>query len=431
MSRTLYLRGGRLIDPRSGRDEIGDLFIRDGRIAPLLHSIPGDAEPMDAKGLVVAPGFIDLHVHLREPGGEEAETIESGSRAAARGGFTTIVAMPNTRPPLDTPERVAFVRRRGEETGLARVIPSACITTGRKGRALADLAALAGAGAGAFTDDGSTVADDNLMRQALAAAKELSRPVMDHAQDRELEKNGVMHEGKFSKHWKLPGIPAEAESRIVARDIELARQIGGAIHIQHVSSGQSARLIREARARGIAVSGELTPHHLALTDGDVQPENASFKMNPPLRSAEDREALIEAIVEGSIEAFATDHAPHSAGAKAKGFLQAPFGIVGLETAVGITYTELVRRGPMDLITWVRRWTSGPARILGLPAPSLEPGVVADVVLLDLETAWTVRVADFLSKSRNTPFDGRSLVGRAVRTLLGGVTTWDESRRQVR
>ena len=422
-ARPIYIRGARLIDSSSGRDEIADLFIRDGLIAALPPSSPADAEVIEAAGLVLAPGFIDLHVHLREPGGEEAETIETGSRAAARGGFTTVVAMPNTKPPLDTPERVAFVRRRGEEVGLVRVIPSACITAGRDGRELADLAALAHAGAGAFTDDGSTVPRDDVMRGALVAAKKLGLAVMDHAQDRELEKNGVMHEGAFSKHWKIPGIPAEAESRVVARDIELARETGSAVHIQHVSAKESARLIREARARGVAVSGELTPHHLALTDADVKPHDANYKMNPPLRGREDRDALIEAIVDGSIEAFATDHAPHSAAAKGRGFLQAPFGIVGLETAIGITYTELVRSERMDAATWVRRWTAGPARILGLPPPSLRPGAVADVVLLDLDSEWTVRADAFVSRSRNMPFEGRRLFGRAVRTILGGGTAW--------
>ncbi|OQW97143.1 MAG: hypothetical protein BWK77_02540 [Verrucomicrobia bacterium A1] len=422
-TRPIYIRGARLVDPAASRDETADLFVRDGLIAPLPPAPPADAEVIEAAGLVLAPGFMDLHVHLREPGGEEAETIETGSRAAARGGFTAVVAMPNTKPPLDTPERVAFVRRRGEEVGLVRVIPSACITAGRDGRELADLAALANAGAGAFTDDGSTVPADDVMRRALVAARELRLPVMDHAQDRELEKNGVMHEGEFSKHWKLPGIPAEAESRMVARDIELARETGSAVHIQHVSAKESVRLIREARARGVAVSGELTPHHLALIDADVNPDDANYKMNPPLRSREDREALIEAIVDGTLETFATDHAPHSAAAKGRGFLQAPFGIVGLETAVGITYTELVKRGLLDLTAWVQRWTAGPARILGLPAPSLRPGAAADLVLLDLDSEWTVRAETFLSRSRNTPFAGRKLFGRAVRTILGGRTTW--------
>jgi dihydroorotase len=333
--------------------------------------------------------------------------------------------MPNTKPPLDTPERVARVKKRGEEIGLVQVIPSACITAGRDGRDVADLKALAEAGAGVFTDDGSTVSSDETMTRAMTLAAALNMTIMDHAQDREMEKQGVMHEGEFSKHWKLPGIPSEAEIRIIRRDIDLARRTGCAVHIQHVSTKEGVALIRDAVTRGLKVSGELTPHHLALTDADVKAGDANFKMNPPLRSKADREALIDGIVHGHLQAFATDHAPHTAAAKARGFLQAPFGIVGLETAVGVTFTELVATGLMDLGTWVSRWTMGPARVLGLPDPSLKPGTPASIALLDLSSKWTVRARSFLSKSRNTPFEGRELTGRAVRTIYNGVTTWRE------
>ena len=248
---------------------------------------------------------------------------------------------------------------------------------------------------------------------------------MDHAQDREMEKDGVMHEGEFSKHWKLPGIPSEAEIKVIRRDIDLARRTGCAVHIQHVSTKEGAGLIREARARRLKVSGELTPHHLALTDADIKEGDTNYKMNPPLRSAADRAALVHAIVDGSLQAFATDHAPHTAAAKARGFLQAPFGIIGLETAVGVTYTELVVSGLMDLGAWIHRWTTGPARVLGLPDPGLKPGAPADVTILDLNKTWTVRSREFLSKSRNTPFEGRKLAGRAVRTICRGRTTWQE------
>lgn len=425
MSALIYIRGGRLIDPSAGTDEIRDLFIKDGVITNTPAAVPPGADVIDAGGLVVVPGLIDLHVHLREPGGEDAEIIETGSRAAARGGFTTIVAMPNTKPPLDTPERVAFVKKRGEEIGLVRVIPSACITAGRDGRDVADLKALAAAGAGVFTDDGSTVSSDETMTRAMTLAAALNMTIMDHAQDRAMEKNGVMHEGEFSKHWKLPGIPSEAEVRIIRRDIDLARRTGCAVHIQHVSTKEGVALIRDARTRGLKVSGELTPHHLALTDADVKADNANFKMNPPLRSADDREALVRGVVDGSLQTLATDHAPHTAAAKARGFLQAPFGIVGLETAVGVTFTELVVTGLMDLGTWVQRWTTGPAHVLGLPDPDLKPGAPASIVLLDLGAKWTVRAREFVSKSRNTPFEGRELTGRAVRTIHRGKTVWQE------
>ncbi len=425
MNKAIYIRGGRLIDPSANTDEVRDLFIKDGVIVETPADVPAGSEVIEAKGLVVVPGLIDVHVHLREPGGEDAETIETGSRAAAHGGFTTIVAMPNTKPPLDTPERVAFVKRRGEEVGLVQVIPSACITAGRDGRDVADLKALVEAGAGVFTDDGSTVASDETMKRAMTLAAALNMTIMDHAQDREMEKDGVMHEGEFSKHWKLPGIPSEAEIKVIRRDIDLARRTGCAVHIQHVSTKEGAGLIREARARRLKVSGELTPHHLALTDADIKEGDTNYKMNPPLRSAADRAALVHAIVDGSLQAFATDHAPHTAAAKARGFLQAPFGIIGLETAVGVTYTELVVSGLMDLGAWIHRWTTGPARVLGLPDPGLKPGAPADVTILDLNKTWTVRSREFLSKSRNTPFEGRKLAGRAVRTICRGRTTWQE------
>lgn len=425
MTQSIYIRGGRLIDPSTNTNEVKDLFIKDGVIAETPSAVPPGAEVIDANGLVVVPGLIDVHVHLREPGGEDAETIETGSRAAARGGFTTIVAMPNTKPPLDTPERVAQVKKRGEEIGLVRVIPSACITAGRDGRDVADLKALASAGAGVFTDDGCTVPSDETMKRAMTLAAALNLTIMDHAQDREMEKNGVMHEGEFSKHWKLPGIPSEAEIKIIRRDIDLARRTGCAVHIQHVSTKEGVDLICEARKRGLRVSGELTPHHLALTDADVKADDANFKMNPPLRSTADREALVRGIVDGSLQAFATDHAPHTAAAKARGFLQAPFGIVGLENAVGVTFTELVTTGLMDLGTWIHRWTAGPARLLGLPDPGLKPGAPASIALLDLNSKWTVRAQTFASKSRNTPFEGRELTGRAVRTIYRGKTVWQE------
>ena len=431
MMGAILIQGGRLVDPATGRDEVADLFIRDGRIVSLPAVPPPDAACLDARGLVVVPGLIDLHVHLREPGGEESETIETGSRAAAHGGFTSIVAMPNTKPALDTPELMEFVRRRGAAAALVRVLPAGCVTADRQGERLSDLAALAAAGAVAFTDDGSVVACAALLQRALIEARRLGRPVMEHAEDHKLEQAGVMHAGEFSRQWKLPGIPAAAETRLVGRDIELAAATGAAVHIQHVSAAESVRLIRAARARGVRVTGELTPHHLALTDAEVRPDDANFKMNPPLRSAADRAALLAGLADGTLTCLATDHAPHTAAAKARGFLHAPSGVVGLETAVGVTYTELVHAGRMEVLTWLRCWTTGPAEVLGLPPPSLAEGAVADLALLDLDTEWTVQPEEFAGKSRNTPFAGRRLTGRAAGTLLGGAVVWLADARRLK
>ena len=415
-----HIRGGRIIDPSTGRDEIGDVWIAGGTIVP-PGSVP--ARALDAIGCLVVPGLVDLHVHLREPGGEESETVESGAAAAAAGGFSAIVAMPNTHPPTDTPDRVAWLLHRGEACRGARVLPSACITTGRNGRSLADLRKLAAAGAVAFTDDGSTVLDEELMRQAMQIARELGVTVMDHALDHTMAPGGSMHEGEWSKRWGVPGIPSRAESAIVARDVRLAEETGCRVHIQHVSARESLELIRAARARGLPVSAEVTPHHLTLTDADVDGRNTAFKVSPPLRSDGDREALIEAVIDGTVQAFATDHAPHSAGSKAKPFAEAPFGLIGLETAVGVTWTALVASGRMAVPEWVRRWTVGPALVLGLPVPRLTPGAAADVTIIDPEAEWTVRSEAFLSRSRNTPFEGWRLRGRPVCTLCRGTLLW--------
>jgi dihydroorotase len=369
---------------------------------------------------VAVPGLIDLHVHLREPGNEAAETVASGSQAAARGGFTTIVAMPNTNPALDCPAEVAALSARATAANLARVLPAPCITVERAGHALADIEALSRAGAIAFTDDGCTVTNPTLMEEAMRRAAAVGHPLMDHALDPRLAGKGVMHEGPRSKALNLPGIPSEAETTIVARDIHLAETTGGAIHIQHLSSGESVDLIRDAQRRGLRVTAELTPHHLALTDDDVRADQpALFKMNPPLGSHADRESLVRGIIDGTIACFATDHAPHTAKSKALGFAGAPFGVIGLETAVGVTFSFLVRKGLLSLRDWVARWTTGPAAILGLPTPSLAIGCPANLTLLDLNSEWTVHSDSFASKSRNCPFDGWTLHGQATHTFRNG------------
>ena len=422
MSRAWIIQGGRPLDPTDGDRGVGDLYIADGLI---VADPPAKARTIDASGLTVMPGLIDLHVHFREPGHEGAETIASGSRAAARGGFTTVVTMPNTRPAVDSPEQVAFALRQAEAAGAVELLPSACITCERRGNALTDLPALAAAGAVAFTDDGSTVSDDDLMQRAMQQAAALGRPVMDHALDPILAGTGVLHDGEAARRLGLPGIPSAAEDRIVARDIKLAAATGCAMHIQHVSSGASAHMIAEAASRGLPVTGEATPHHLALSDADILSDDGNFKMNPPLRTPEDREALIEAVLDGGLSILATDHAPHLAALKAKGIRQAPFGVVGLETALGVTYQLLVVERGMCPQAWLQRWTTGPAALLGHPAPSLTPGARADLVLADLQNDWQVDPSAFVSLSQNTPFTNHRCRGRAVLTIFAGKITWSD------
>jgi len=420
---TILIKNGQIIDPVNRRNEMGDLYIEKGRIAPLPEHLREGTTVIDAAGLIVAPGFIDVHVHLREPGLEAAETIETGTRAAAAGGFTTIVAMPNTSPPLDTPEMIEWILDAANRNHHIRVLTSACLSKQRKGKECADLRALARAGAVAFTDDGGTIESHEVMEEAMQQAAELNIPIMDHAEDPLAEHHGVMHEGDYTKQAGLPGIPSEVEIRTVQRDIDLARKTGARIHIQHVSTKEAIALIQAAKEEGLPVSGEATPHHLALCDQDIDAADSHYKMNPPLRSKEDREAIRSATARGILEAFATDHAPHTAESKARGFIDGPFGIIGLETAIGVTYTTMVEAGLMDIESWIARWTSGPANILGLPAPSLSAGEKADIVLLNTTTSWTVEPAVSVSKSRNTPFGGTLLKGRPVFTLFNGTLVY--------
>jgi dihydroorotase len=425
MNNTWFIKQGRIIDPANRKDEVADLFIKNGLIAPLPTKLPTDVPVVNAAGLIVAPGLIDLHVHFREPGNEKAETFESGCRAAAHGGFTTVVTMPNTRPATDNAEMISAIRAKARSIGLVTILPAGCITKDRRGTELADLTAMSKAGAMAFTDDGSTVANAKLMGDAMKTAKKLGIVVMDHALDPALAGNGVMHEGSRSREFGLPGIPSAAESETVKRDIALAEKTGCRIHIQHVSAKESVELIREAKRRGLPVSGEATPHHLALTDGDVTGADTNMKVNPPVRAEADRQAVMAAVADGTLETFATDHAPHTDEDKSRGFVQAPFGMVGLETAVGVTFTLLVKSGLMSINDWLTRWTTGPAHVLGLRGPSLSDGQPADLVLLDLKSEWTAQAADFLSKSRNTPFNGRKLTGHPVYTFHAGLMTWKE------
>jgi dihydroorotase len=413
----ILLQGGRILDPGSRRDAAGDLLIRDGKIAGGKPS--KDAAVVKVDGLVVTPGLIDPHVHLREPGQSAKETIATGTAAAVAGGFTSVIAMPNTSPVADGPNTIAWMRQRAKETGVANVFPTGAISMGQKGEALAPIGALRQAGVVAITDDGSCIQSAELMRRALEYARMFDLPVLDHCEDQTLSAEGVMNEGKWSRILGLPGWPGIAEEVVVARNVLLAELTGARVVCQHLSSAGSVRMLREARARGVRIDGEASPHHLCLTEELVEGYDTNFKMNPPLRTAADRKAIREAVKDGTIRFLATDHAPHCSYEKEVEFDEAPFGIVGLETALGVYLTELVHGEKIPLAEVVAKMTIFPSDYFGLGRGTLQEGAPADVTVIDPERKWTVKKAEFRSKSRNTPFEGRELKGRAVFTIVGG------------
>jgi dihydroorotase len=425
MSATL-IKGGRIIDPANKRDEVADLLIVEGCIAPLsqLSTLESPLDEIPADHLVVAPGLIDIHVHLREPGFGHKETIESGARAAAAGGFTTVVCMPNTAPVADSASTIAWIRDRAAEVARVRVLTTGAISKNLAGEELAPIGSLAQAGVVAITDDGHCVQNHELMRRAVEYARMVGVPVLDHCQDYNLVGDGVVHEGYWSRLLGLPGWPAAGEEAIVMRNILLAELCDHHIHCQHVSAAGSVRLLREARGRGLKISGEVCPHHIALTDEAIQNFDTNAKMNPPLRSERDVEALLEGISDGTISILASDHAPHAGFEKEVEFDRAPFGIVGLETEVGL-FLDLVvhKKKAISLARLVEMFTVEPARLLGLEAGTLSEGAVADITLLDPNLEWTVAPERFESASRNMPFGGWKLKGRAVRTVVRGETIW--------
>jgi dihydroorotase len=420
----LIIRNGRVIDPANKRDEVADLVIVDGKIADKAEVGKGKAEEIDAKGLIVAPGLIDMHVHLREPGFGHKETIESGARAAAAGGFTTIVCMPNTSPVADNPSTIAWINDRAAKTACVNVLPTGAISKNLAGEELAPIGSLGNAGIVAITDDGHCIQNHELMRRAVEYARMVGLPVLDHCQDYNLVGNGLVNEGYWSTLLGLPGWPAAGEEAIVMRNILLAELCGHHIHCQHVSAAGSVRLIREARARGIKISGEVCPHHIALTDEAIQNFDTNYKMNPPLRTQQDVEAIMEGIADGTLSILASDHAPHAGFEKEVEFDAAPFGIIGLETELGLFLDLLVHKhGKIDIARLIEMYTVEPARLLKLEAGTLSAGAAADVTLIDPDLAWTVDVTKFQSASRNSPFDGWKLKGRAVRTIVDGKTIW--------
>ena len=429
------IRGGRIIDPVRKIDRVGDLTVAGGKI---VESAGEPSCPVfDAEGLIVAPGLIDIHVHLREPGGEHQETLASGTAAAVTGGFTTVACMPNTTPALDTPEQIAWVRQRAETTGACRVLPIAALTRGRAGSDLVDFESLQRAGAVAFSDDGDGIGDDQVMRTALEEVRAIGSVLIQHCEDKHLSTAGVMHAGPAARELNLAGQDPRAEEAMLERDLELVRRTGARYHVAHISTARAVDLVRRAKAHGLPVTAEVCVHHLTLCDRDVLDSGGdpNLKMNPPLRSRSDVEACVEGLRDGTLDCVVTDHAPHAPEEKNVEFAKAPFGIIGLDTALPLVYRVLKTNEPRALARAVPRsseewsasvWTTlvhlmsaAPARVLGLPAPTLAPWQSADVTIIDPDARWTVDPDQFASKSRNTPFSGWNVTARAAATLVAG------------
>jgi len=421
----LLIKNGRIIDPASRHDAVADILIKDSyivRIGQNLHAIA--ATLFDAAGLVVAPGFIDMHVHLREPGFEHAETIETGARAAAAGGFTSICAMPNSQPVNDDATVTRYILERARRFAVTNVFPIGAITKNSAGEELAAIGSMKNAGAVAISDDGRPVMNSRVMRRAMEFARAFDLPVIDHCEDLNLSADGDMHEGFESVRLGLRGIPSSSEDVMVARDILLAEVTGARFHAAHVSTRRSLEMIAAAKARGLPVSCEVTPHHISLADSDIIPYDSTYKMRPPLRSFSDVAALVAGVAAGSVDAIATDHAPHPGSEKMQEFEKCPFGVIGLETALAVALERLVHTGMISLLRLVELFTMGPARILGLATRGrLSPGAASDVTIFDPELVWTYDVNRSLSKSRNSPFHGKTFRGGPVATVVNGAIVW--------
>ncbi len=421
----LLIKNGRVMDPASGFDSTADVLLVDGRVAGIGANLSSaGAVQFDASGMIVAPGFIDMHVHLRDPGFEHAETIESGSRAAAAGGFTSICCMPNTNPVNDSATVTSYIVERARLRAVVNVFPIGAITKGSAGEELAAIGSMKAAGVVAISDDGRPVMNARVMRRAMETASAFDLPVIDHCEDLHLSAGGDMHEGLESVKLGLRGIPSCSEDVMVARDILLAEVTGARFHVAHISARNSVAMVAFAKARGLKVTCESTPHHFAVADADMLPYDSNYKMKPPLRSKEDVHAVVDGIVSGAIDVLATDHAPHPGSEKMQEFEKCPFGITGLETAIGLTTDELVHTGRISLMKMIALYTTGPANVLQLKdRGALAVGGIADVTIFDPDRKWTYDVNRSHSKSRNSPFDGRQFRGGAVATIVNGSIVW--------
>lgn len=422
----LLITGGRVLDPAQGIDKCADVLILDGKVAGIdtsekIQGLIGErnVEQIDATGKLVTPGLIDIHVHFREPGMEEKETIASGSEAAVAGGFTTVCCMPNTSPALDSEAMMNFVKRESNKADLAEVLAVGAITTGRAGEQLAEMGNMARGGAVAFSDDGCAVANAGVLRQAMLYAKMLDLPLMEHCEEPSLTEGGVMNEGYVSTSLGLPGIPTEAEEIIVARDILLAKLTGARLHLQHISTGGSIKIIKRAKEEGIRVTAEVCPHHLTLDEENLRSFDPVYKVAPPLRSRADVDACIEALAEGTLDCVASDHAPHLREEKEIELAYAPCGLIGLETTVGVMLTELVAKNKITLTRLIESLTVKPAEIVGLERGSLKDGMAGNVTIIDTDYKWTVDSSKFASKSANCPWNGQELVGKCIATIVSG------------
>lgn len=423
----LLIKRGRVVDPAGGTDRVMDILIEDGIIAAVGADLTDDqAQVIAADGFVVAPGLVDMHVHFREPGFEYKETIETGCAAAARGGVTSVACMPNTKPVIDTPELVEFVRARAAQACGVHVYPLAAVTVGQQGKELTDTQALAAAGVIAFSDDGVPIQSANVMRQALLAARSHKRPILTHSEDAEMVCNYALNEGEVSRKLGLPGRPAIAEELMIARDAMLAEETGSAVHVCHVSTARSVDIVRQYKQKGVSITCETCPQYFILTEEEVLRQGTMARVNPPLRTPQDVEAIIAGLQDGTIDAIVTDHAPHSAQEKARPLPEAPSGMVGLETSLALSLTALYHTGKLDLPTLLGKMTAEPARILGIEKGSLAPGRGADLVIFDPDEEWVVDPERFASKGRNTPFGGCTLKGRVKYTIADGRVIYQET-----